>query len=247
MRYSLDNPEKYVESNLLGTFKVIDTLREYKIKHFLAASTSSVYGNLLNVPYNETSNTDFPVSFYATTKKAMEVMSYNYSHLYNIPTTIFRFFTVYGPWGRPDMALFKFTKSILEDKPIDVFNYGKHTRDFTYIDDIVKGVIKTLDHPASGDNNWKSNVPDPASSNSPWRIYNIGNNNPVKLMDYIDALEKNLGKKAIINFLPLQPGDVEDTYANSDNLYKKFHYKPTTSVIDGVSNFVKWYKDYFKP
>ena len=172
-------------------------------------------------------------------------MAHTYSHLYKLPTTGLRFFTVYGPWGRPDMALFKFTKNILEEKPIDVFNHGKHTRDFTYIDDIVEGIIKTIDNLATSNNNWDSNKPDPASSNVPWRIYNIGNNKPVQLMDYIDALEKTLKKKAIINFLPLQPGDVPDTYANVDNLKKKFNYKPSTSVIDGVTKFVKWYKNYY--
>ena len=173
-------------------------------------------------------------------------MAHSYSYLYQLPTTGLRFFTVYGPWGRPDMALFKFTKAIIEEKPIDVFNNGKHTRDFTYIDDIVEGVIKTLDNPASSNVNWKGKQPDPATSRAPWRIYNIGNNKPVQLMDYIKALEKTLGKKAKINFLPLQPGDVPDTYANVDNLKKKFNYKPSTSVISGVSNFVKWYKDYFR-
>ena len=247
VRYSIKNPLAYINSNILGFGNILENCRLFKVKHLVYASTSSVYGANTKIPFSEHDNANHPLSVYAASKKSNELMAHAYSYLFKLPTTGLRFFTVYGPWGRPDMALFKFTKSILEDKPIDVFNYGKHTRDFTYIDDIVKGVIKTLDHPASGDNNWKSNVPDPASSNSPWRIYNIGNNNPVKLMDYIDALEKNLEKKAIINFLPLQPGDVEDTYANSDNLYKKFHYKPTTSVIDGVSNFVKWYKDYFKP
>ena len=173
-------------------------------------------------------------------------MAHTYSYLYKLPTTGLRFFTVYGPWGRPDMALFKFTKAILEEKPIDVFNYGKHTRDFTYIDDIVEGVVKTLDNTAVSNVKWNSNDPDPATSNAPWRIYNIGNNKPVKLLDYVEALEKALKKKAKINFLPLQPGDVPDTYANVDNLQKKFNYKPSMSVIDGVSNFVKWYKEYYQ-
>ena len=173
-------------------------------------------------------------------------MAHTYSYLYNLPTTGLRFFTVYGPWGRPDMALFKFTKSILDDKPIDVFNHGKHSRDFTYIDDIVEGIIKTIDKPATSNLNWDSSLPDNASSKAPWRIYNIGNNKPVQLMDYIDALEKTIGKKAKINFLPLQLGDVPDTYASVDNLKKKFNYKPSTSVVDGVFNFVKWYKDYYQ-
>ena len=173
-------------------------------------------------------------------------MAHAYSHLYQLPTTGLRFFTVYELWGRPDMALFKFTKNILNNQPIDVFNFGKHTRDFTYIDDIVEGIIKTLDAPANSEINWDSNQPDPASSKAPWRIYNIGNNNPVKLMEYIEALEKVLGKKAKINLLPLQQGDVPDTFANTDNLQKKFNYKPRTSVMDGVYNFVNWYKDYFQ-
>ena len=179
-------------------------------------------------------------------KKSNELMAHTYSHLYKLPTTGLRFFTVYGPWGRPDMALFKFTKSILDGKCIDVFNNGKHTRDFTYIDDIVKGVIKTLDNLATSNIDWNSDFPDPASSKAPWRIYNIGNNKPVKLMDYISALEKSLGKKAKINFLPLQLGDVPDTFADVDNLKTKFNYKPLTSINEGVSNFVKWYKDYYK-
>ena len=173
-------------------------------------------------------------------------MAHAYSHLYNLPTTGLRFFTVYGPWGRPDMALFKFTKAILEDKPIQVFNHGKHTRDFTYIDDIVVGVIKTLDNPATVNRDWNSNQPDPATSKAPWSVYNIGNNKPVQLMDYINALEKALEKRAKINFLPLQPGDVPDTYANVDNLMQKFNYKPSTSVVQGISNFVKWYKNYYE-
>ena len=173
-------------------------------------------------------------------------MAYSYSNIYKIPVTMMRFFTVYGEYGRPDMALFKFTKAILQEKPIDIFNYGKHTRDFTYIDDIVEGVIKTLDNPATSNLDWNSNQPDPSNSKAPWCIFNIGNNKPVQLMDYVDALEKTLGKKAIINYLPLQPGDVPDTYANVDKLKEKFNYKPSTSVIEGVSNFVKWYKDYYQ-
>ena len=189
---------------------------------------------------------DSPLSVYAASKKSNELMAHTYSHLYQLPTTGLRFFTVYGPWGRPDMALFKFTKAILEEKPIDVFNHGKHTRDFTYIDDIVEGIIKTLDNIATGNSIWNSNQPDPATSKAPWKIYNIGNNKPVQLMDYIDALEKSLNKKAKINFLPLQPGDVPDTYANVDNLKEKFGYKPSTSVFEGISAFVKWYKDYYR-
>ena len=210
------------------------------------ASTSSVYGANTKMPFSEHDNVNHPLSVYAASKKSNELMAHTYSHLYQLPTTALRFFTVYGPWGRPDMALFKFTKNILEDKPIDVFNYGKHTRDLTYIDDIVEGIIKTLDNPATSNLEWNSNQPDPATSKAPWRIYNIGNNKPVQLMDYINALEKTLGKKAKINFLSLQRGDVLDTHANVDNLKKKFNYKPSTSIIDGVSKFVKWYKDYYQ-
>ena len=198
------------------------------------------------MPFSEHDSANHPLSVYAASKKSNELMAHSYSHLYQLPTTGLRFFTVYGPWGRPDMALFKFTKNILEERPIDVFNHGKHTRDFTYIDDIVEGIIKTTDMPATKNNNWIGDQPDPASSKSPWRVYNIGNNKPVKLMDYIAALEKALEKKAKINFLPLQPGDVPDTYANVDNLNEKFNYKPSTSVAEGVSNFVKWYNDYYK-
>ena len=198
------------------------------------------------MPFSEHDNTNHPLSVYAASKKSNELMAHTYSHLYKLPTTGLRFFTVYGPWGRPDMALFKFTKSILDGKCIDVFNNGNHTRDFTYIDDIVKGVIKTLDNLATSNIDWNSDNPDPASSKAPWRIYNIGNNKPVKLMDYISALEKSLGKKAKINFLPLQLGDVPDTFADVDNLKTKFNYKPSTSINEGVSNFVKWYKDYYQ-
>ena len=198
------------------------------------------------MPFSEHDNVNHPLSIYAASKKSNELMAHSYSYLYKLPTTGLRFFTVYGPWGRPDMALFKFTKRILEEKPIDVFNHGNHTRDFTYVDDIIEGVMKTLDNPASSNSNWDSNKPDPATSNAPWSIYNIGNNKPVNLMNYIEALEKTLGKKAIINFLPLQPGDVSDTYASVDNLHEKFNYKPSTSIIEGISKFVKWYKDYYQ-
>ena len=198
------------------------------------------------MPFSEHDSTNHPLSVYAASKKSNELMAHTYSYLFKLPTTGLRFFTVYGPWGRPDMALFKFTKSILNEKPIDVFNYGKHTRDFTYIDDIVEGVIKVLENPAEVDKTWNSSKPDPSNSLAPWCIYNIGNNQPVQLMDYIYALEKALGKKAKINFLPLQPGDVLDTYASVENLKERFKYKPSTSVADGVSNFVKWYKDYYQ-
>ena len=246
VRYSIENPLAYINSNIVGFAHILENCRNNKVEHLVYASTSSVYGANTKMPFSEYDSVNHPLSVYAASKKSNELMAHSYSYLYQIPTTGLRFFTVYGPWGRPDMALFKFTKAIIEEKPIDVFNNGKHTRDFTYIDDIVEGVIKTLDNPATSNVNWNSKQPDPATSKAPWRIFNIGNNNPVQLMDYIKALEKTLGKKAKINFLPLQPGDVPDTYANVDNLKKKFNYKPSTSVISGVSNFVKWYKDYFR-
>ena len=246
VRYSMENPLAYINSNILGFAHILENCRQHGVEHLVYASTSSVYGANTKTPFSEHDSANHPLSVYAASKKSNELMAHSYSHLYQLPTTGLRFFTVYGPWGRPDMALFKFTKAILEEKPIDVFNHGKHTRDFTYIDDIVEGVIKTLDNPSKNNDNWNSNQPDPATSKAPWRIYNIGNNDPIHLMDYIDVLEKTLGKKAKINYLPLQPGDVKDTYSNTDNLNEQFNYKPSTSVIDGISNFVKWYKDYYK-
>ena len=246
VRYSMENPLAYINSNIVGFANILENCRHHKVEHLVYASTSSVYGANTKMPFSEHDSANHPLSVYAASKKSNELMAHTYSHLYQLPTTGLRFFTVYGPWGRPDMALFKFTKNILEEKPIDVFNHGKHTRDFTYINDIVEGVIKALDNSATSNIKWNSNQPDPATSKAPWCIYNIGNNKPVQLMDYIDALEKTLGKKAKINFLPLQPGDVPDTYANVDNLNKKFSYKPSTSVIEGVSNFVKWYKNYYQ-
>ena len=246
VRYSIEKPLEYINSNIVGFANILENCRHYKVEHLVYASTSSVYGANTKMPFSEHDSANHPLSVYAASKKSNELMAHSYSHLYQLPTTGLRFFTVYGPWGRPDMALFKFTKNILEERPIDVFNHGKHTRDFTYIDDIVEGIIKTTDMPATKNNNWIGDQPDPATSKSPWRVYNIGNNKPVKLMDYITALEKALEKKAKINFLPLQPGDVPDTYANIDNLNEKFNYKPSTSVAEGVSNFVKWYNDYYK-
>ncbi len=244
VRYSIENPLAYINSNIVGFAHILENCRQHKVEHLVYASTSSVYGANTKMPFSEHDNVNHPLSVYAASKKSNELMAHAYSHLYQLPTTGLRFFTVYGPWGRPDMALFKFTKDILEEKYINVFNNGKHTRDFTYVDDIVRGIIKTLDSPARNNIEWNGNQPDPATSKAPWRIYNIGNNKPVQLMDYIDALEKILGKKAKINFLPLQPGDVLDTYANVDDLKEKFNYKPTTSIIDGVTKFVKWYKSY---
>ncbi|MDB3975696.1 NAD-dependent epimerase [Candidatus Pelagibacter sp.] len=246
VRYSMENPLAYINSNIVGFANILENCRNYKVEHLVYASTSSVYGANTKMPFSEHDSVNHPLSVYAASKKSNELMAHTYSYLYQLPTTGLRFFTVYGPWGRPDMALFKFTKNILEEKPIEVFNHGKHTRDFTYIDDIVEGVIKTLDNPATSNLNWNSNQPDPASSKVPWCIYNIGNNRPVQLMNYIEALEKTLQKKAKINFLPLQPGDVQDTYANVDNLQKKFNYKPSTSVTEGIFQFVKWYKEYYQ-
>ena len=246
VRYSIENPLAYINSNIVGFANILEACRYNKIKHLVYASTSSVYGANTKMPFSEHDSVNHPLSVYAASKKSNELMAHAYSYLYQLPTTGLRFFTVYGPWGRPDMALFKFTKAIIDEKPINVFNNGKHTRDFTYIDDIVEGVLKTLDNPAGRNVSWNSNQPDPATSIAPWQIFNIGNNQPVQLMDYIRALEKTLGKKAKINFLPLQPGDIQDTYANVSNLEEKFNYKPSTSVINGISSFVKWYKEYFK-
>ncbi len=246
VRYSMENPLAYINSNIVGFAHILENCRIHKVEHLVYASTSSVYGANTKMPFSENDSANHPLSVYAASKKSNELMAHSYSHLYQLPTTGLRFFTVYGPWGRPDMALFKFTKNILDEKPIEVFNHGKHTRDFTYIDDIVEGVIKTLDNPADCDLNWNSDHPNQSTSIAPWKIYNIGNNNPIQLMDYIHALEKNLSKKANINFLPLQPGDVPDTYASVDNLKKQFNYKPSTSIDDGVSKFVKWYKEYYQ-
>ena len=246
VRYSIENPLAYIHSNIVGFAHILEGCRHYGVDHLVYASTSSVYGANTNMPFSEHDSANHPLSLYAASKKSNELMAHTYSHLYQLPTTGLRFFTVYGPWGRPDMALFKFTKAILAGNPIDVFNHGNHTRDFTYIDDIVEGVVRALDCPASSNSDWNSNKPDAATSKAPWCIYNIGNNNPVKLLDYINALEKALEKKANLNLLPLQPGDVADTYANSANLMKQFDYKPNTAVIEGVNNFVSWYKDYYK-
>ena len=245
VRYSIENPLSYINSNIVGFAHILENCRNHKIQHLIYASSSSVYGANTKIPFSEHDSVNHPLSLYAASKKSNELMAHSYSYLYNLPTTGLRFFTVYGPWGRPDMALFKFTKNIIDGKSIDVFNYGNHTRDFTYIDDIVSGIIKILDNSPTINTKWNSNDPDPASSKAPWWIYNIGNNNPVKLMDYIKALEKILGKKANINFLDLQPGDAINTYANVENLEKKFNYKSSTDVEKGVSNFVKWYKSYY--
>ncbi len=246
VRYSIENPLVYINSNILGFAHILENCRHNQIKHLVYASTSSVYGASTKMPFSEHDSVSHPLSVYAASKISNELMAHSYSYLFKLPTTGLRFFTVYGPWGRPDMALFKFTKAITEGRTIDVYNNGNHTRDFTYIDDIVNGILKVLDNTASANIDWDGNKPDPSSSKAPWVIYNIGNNKPVKLMDYISALEKSLEKKAKINFLPLQPGDIPDTNANVNNLIKKLDYKPSISVEDGVSNFVQWYKDYYQ-
>ena len=244
VRYSIENPHAYLNSNILGFGNILEGCRNSSISHLVYASSSSVYGSNTEMPFSIHHNVDHPLSLYAASKKANELMAHTYSHLYKLPTTGLRFFTVYGPWGRPDMALFKFTDAILSGKKIQVFNYGKHRRDFTYIDDIVEGVVRVLDKPAKSNPNWSGEAPDPGSSLSPWRIYNIGNNSPVELMDYIEAIESTLGMKADKELLPLQQGDVPDTYADVDDLVKEFDYKPATSIKLGVKNFVEWYKTY---
>ena len=246
VRYSLENPHSYVESNIVGFMNILEGCRYNGVEHLVYASSSSVYGANTNMPFSIHNNVDHPLSMYAATKKANELMAHTYSHLYDLPTTGLRFFTVYGPWGRPDMALFLFTKKILAGEPIDVFNYGKHRRDFTYIDDIVEGVIRTLDHTAQPNPEWNGDTPDPATGKAPYRLYNIGNNAPVELMHYIKVLEDCLGKKAEMNMLPLQPGDVPDTYANVEDLVADVDYKPDTSVETGIANFVDWYRGYYK-
>lgn len=246
VRYSLENPHSYVESNIIAFTNILEACRYAKTPHLTYASTSSVYGANTKMPFSEHEGVNHPLQFYAATKKANEMMAHSYSHLFQLPTTGLRFFTVYGPWGRPDMALFKFTKNTLEDQPIPVFNHGNHTRDFTYVADIVEGVIRSSDQIAQPNPEWDSNNPDPATSNAPFRIFNIGNNNPVKLSAYIEAIEQALGKKAIKDLLPLQPGDVPDTYADSSELEKATGYKPATPVKEGVANFVKWYREFYK-
>ena len=250
VRYSLTNPDAYIQSNIVGFLNILECCRHNKIKHLAYASSSSVYGLNKAQPFSTSDDVSHPISLYAASKKSNELMAHTYSHLYDIPTTGLRFFTVYGPWGRPDMALFLFTKAILEGKSIDVFNYGDMQRDFTYIDDIVEGVVRVLDNPATPIDNSKlkiqnSNLP-PQVSTAPYKIYNIGNNNPVKLMDFIEALEKKLGKVANKNMLPLQAGDVPSTYANVEDLIEDFDYKPETSIEEGIDKFVDWYVDFFK-
>jgi len=245
VRYSLENPLSYIDSNLVGFGHILEGCRHNGVAHLVYASSSSVYGANTQMPFSVHHNVDHPLSLYAATKKANELMAHTYSHLYGLPTTGLRFFTVYGPWDRPDMALQKFAQAITKGETIKVFNYGNHRRDFTYIDDIVEGVIRILDRPAPPNPDWSSEKPDSATSSAPWRVYNIGNNNPVNLMDYISALEEALGKEAKKEFLPIQPGDVPDTYADVTDLVKEFDYKPNTSVKDGVASFAKWFSEYY--
>ncbi len=247
VRYSLENPLAYVDTNLLGFANILEGCRHNDVEHLLYASSSSVYGSNTNMPFSVHDNVDHPVSLYAASKKANELMAHTYSHLYRLPTTGLRFFTVYGPWGRPDMAYFKFTQKILAGKPIDVYNNGNHQRDFTYIDDIVEGVVRLLDTLPEPNPEWSGDAPDSATSTAPYRLYNIGNNNPVELMHYIEVLEDCLGKKAVKNMLPMQPGDVQATYADVSELVKAIDYKPAMSVEEGMSRFVDWYMDYYRP
>jgi len=245
VRYSLENPRAYIDSNIVGTLNVLEGCRHHGIEHLVYASSSSVYGTNTDMPFSIHQNVDHPLSLYAASKKSNELMAHTYSNLYGIPTTGLRFFTVYGPYGRPDMALFKFTKSIIEGKPIDVYNYGHHRRDFTYIDDVAEGVVRILDRVAEPDPDWDSNAPDPGTSMAPYRIYNIGNSQPVELMRYIEVLEKCLGRKAERRLLPMQPGDVPDTYADVTDLMDVIGYRPSTSVEEGVARFVEWYREFY--
>ncbi|QFY42075.1 NAD-dependent epimerase [Candidatus Methylospira mobilis] len=246
VRYSLLNPQAYIDANVSGFCNILEACRHHRIEHLVFASSSSVYGANTAMPFSVHDNVDHPVSLYAATKKANELMAHTYSHLFNLPVTGLRFFTVYGPWGRPDMAPFLFTRNILENKPIDVFNFGRHKRDFTYIDDIIDGIVLSIDHAAQPNSDWDSDRPDPGSSKAPYRIYNIGNNQPVELMYFIELLETNLGRTALKNFLPMQPGDVPATYADIDDLSRDTGYQPKTSIETGVARFVEWYKNYYR-
>ncbi len=246
VRYSLTNPHAYIQSNITGTLNMLEACRHNPIQHFIYASSSSVYGLNEKMPFSVRDNVDHPISLYAASKKSNELMAHSYSHLFTLPTTGLRFFTVYGPWGRPDMALFIFTGSILKGKPIDVYNHGHMERDFTYIDDIIGGIDKILKQPPEPSSDWNGLSPDPSRSVAPYRLYNIGNNNPVKLMDFIHAIESATGKKASMNFMPIQPGDVEKTWADTNDLMSDFDYKPDTAIIEGVRKFVDWYREYYK-
>jgi UDP-glucuronate 4-epimerase len=246
VRYSLQQPHAYTDSNVTGFLNILEACRHNQIGHLVYASTSSVYGANTNMPFSVHQNVDHPLSLYAATKKANELMAHSYSHLFRLPVTGLRFFTVYGPWGRPDMALFLFAKAILEDRPIDVFNHGQMQRDFTYVEDIVEGIVRVVDRPATPNPQWTGDTPDPATSSAPYRLYNIGNNNPVELMHLIETLEKCLGKVARKNMLPMQAGDVPATYADVDDLTRDVGFKPATPIEVGVKNFVDWYRSYFQ-
>jgi UDP-glucuronate 4-epimerase len=246
VRYSIENPMSYIDSNIVGFANILEGCRHNQISHLVYASSSSVYGANTNMPFSIHDNVNHPLSLYAASKKTNELMAHSYSSLYDLPTTGLRFFTVYGPWGRPDMALFKFTKAIIEGSTLEVFNYGKHKRDFTYIDDIVKGVICVLDSPSKSNEDWNGKNPDPGSSKFPWRIYNIGNNSPIELSDYIEAIEIKLNLNAKKEFLPLQPGDVPDTFADVSDLVNDLNYKPATTIKDGIGSFIDWYKEFYK-
>ncbi|QJD29502.1 NAD-dependent epimerase [Methylococcus geothermalis] len=245
VRYSLENPHAYIDANLVGFCNILEACRHHAVEHLVYASSSSVYGANTAMPFSVHHNVDHPVSLYAATKKANELMAHTYSHLFGLPTTGLRFFTVYGPWGRPDMALFKFTRSILAGQPIEVYNYGHHRRDFTYIDDIVEGVVLTLDKIAAPNPQWRGDEPDPGTSRAPYRLYNIGNNEPVELLRFIGVLEACLGRKAQMNLLPMQDGDVPDTYADVDDLMRDTGYRPGTPIETGIARFVEWYRDYY--
>lgn len=246
VRHSLTHPHSYIDSNIVGFLNILEACRHYDVKHFVYASSSSVYGLNTKYPFSESDNVDHPASLYAATKKSNELMAHSYSHLYNIPTTGLRFFTVYGPWGRPDMALFLFTKSIINDKPISVFNNGDMARDFTYIDDIVEGVVRITNIIPEPNKEWNAKYPNPASSIAPYRIYNIGHNSPVNLMDFIREIEKSIGKEAKVNYKPMQSGDVKKSYANVDDLCNRINYKPKFNIKYGINKFVLWYKEYYK-
>ena len=245
VRYSIQNPLAYINSNIVGFAHILEACRHHNVEHLVYASSSSVYGANTKIPFSTDQSVDHPISLYAATKKSNELIAHTYSHLYDLPTTGLRFFTVYGPWDRPDMALQKFTKAILNGEPIQIFNHGNHLRDFTFIDDIVEGVIRVLDKKSTPNPNWDNKNPKPNASSAPWNIYNIGNNQPVKLIDYISTLEKFLGIKAKKKLLPIQPGDVADTWADINDFTLKFKYQPKVSIEEGISKFVKWFRDYY--
>jgi UDP-glucuronate 4-epimerase len=246
VRHSLTHPHQYIDANIVGFLHILEGCRRHGVEHLLYASSSSVYGANTQMPFSVHQNVDHPLSLYAATKKANELMAHTYSHLYRLPVTGLRFFTVYGPWGRPDMALFKFTRNILAGEPIEVFNQGKHQRDFTYVDDVVEATLRALDKPATPDPAWSPDRPDPATSNAPYRLYNVGNHTPVRLLDFIAAIEKATGKRAKINFLPMQPGDVASTYADVTELKAATGFEPTTPLDEGIRRFVSWYRDFYR-